>query len=54
MKLISAAVKPFSPMSVETALIDISLILTHVLEQKLTARGLTLADLDYFLENIVF
>jgi hypothetical protein len=31
----------------------ISLILMHVLEQKLTAGGLTLADLDYSIENIV-
>jgi hypothetical protein len=47
MKLISAAVETFSPTSVETALIDAPLILTHVLEQKLTARGLTVADLYY-------
>jgi hypothetical protein len=48
MKLSSAAVKTISPMSVETALIDAPLVLTHVLEEKLTARGLVLADLYYF------
>ena len=48
MKLISAAVKTISPMSGRNGAYHISLILTHVLEQKLTAGGLTLADLDYF------
>ena len=53
MKLFSAAGKTFSLMPSETALIDTPLILTHLLEHKLTARSLTLADLDYSLENIV-
>ena len=51
MKLISAAVKPFSPMSVETALIDAPLTNARI-GAELTARGLTLAHLTYCFSRI--